>query len=209
MGKYKDALLALIIVAIFLAAHMIVYALDKRDEEKIALPEPAPVTAVEVSEPMLVAPAEPEPQPEAEQEQEPKPEPETPAIVYYNVPLDHETQDLLRQACEENDVDMVLALAMIRRETQFKNITGDGGASHGYMQVQTKWHSDRMERLGVTDLYDPLSNFRVGCNFIAELLEKYPLTDALTWYNSGETGRNQYADDVIAYMEEITAKGGV
>lgn len=49
MGKYKDAILALIMLAIFLAAHMIVYALDKRDEEKIELPE---VTVVEVTEPV-------------------------------------------------------------------------------------------------------------------------------------------------------------
>lgn len=202
MGKYKDAILALIIVAIFLAAHMIVYALDKRDEEKIVLPEPTPVTVTEVSEPILaipVIPAEPEPQPE----------PEVPTEVYYDVPLDYETQDLLRQACEESGVDMVLALAVISRETDFRNISGDNGNAYGYFQVWPKWHYDRMERLGVTDLNDPLGNFRVGCDFLAELLGKYHLAEALTAYNSGKPGNSAYARNVIERMDNITAKGGV
>lgn len=64
MGKHKDAILFGIAVAIFLACHMIVYALDKRDEPKITLPEPVPVTVTEVSEPMMEAPHESVPEPE-------------------------------------------------------------------------------------------------------------------------------------------------
>lgn len=52
MGKYKDTILFGIAVAIFLACHMIVYELDKRDEPEIVLPEPAPVTVVEVTGPV-------------------------------------------------------------------------------------------------------------------------------------------------------------
>lgn len=52
MGKHKDTILFGIAVAIFLACHMIVYALDKRDEPEIVLPEPAPVTVVEVTGPV-------------------------------------------------------------------------------------------------------------------------------------------------------------
>lgn len=52
MGKHKDAILFGIALAIFLACHMIVYALDKRDEPKITLPEPEPVTVEEVTGPV-------------------------------------------------------------------------------------------------------------------------------------------------------------
>lgn len=52
MEKHKDAILFGIALAIFLACHMIVYALDKRDEPKITLPEPVPVTVVEVTGPV-------------------------------------------------------------------------------------------------------------------------------------------------------------
>ena len=44
-------------------------------------------------------------------------------------------------------------------------------------------------------------NFRVGCDYLAELLGKYPLEEALTAYNSGKPGRSTYASNVLAYME--------
>lgn len=115
-----------------------------------------------------------------------------------DVPLSYEDQDFLHTACQESGVPYALALAVIERETQFQNLVGDDGASLGYMQVQERWHWDRMERLGVTDLMNPFGNFRVGCDFLAELLEKYPTQEALTAYNSGSPGYNQYSYDVMA-----------
>lgn len=127
----------------------------------------------------------------------------TPYYLQYDVPLDEETLRLISEACEVTGIRFELALSVIWKETRFKNSMGDGGASYGYMQVQPRWHKDRMERLGVTDLTDPYSNFLVGCDFLAELLAKYDLADALTYYNSGHTGCNQYARDVMNYMENL------
>jgi soluble lytic murein transglycosylase-like protein len=80
-----------------------------------------------------------------------------------------------------------LALAVVWQETDFRNVIGDGGDSVGYMQVQKKYHGDRMERLGVTDLFDPYSNFLVGCDYLVELVEKYgDIEKALVAYNQGE-----------------------
>ena len=121
----------------------------------------------------------------------------------YDIPLDKETQRLLYNACEATGMDMALAVSVIWRETHFQNLMGDGGDSYGYMQVQPKWHKDRMARLGVTDLLDPYSNFLVGCDFLAELLAKYDLPNALTYYNSGSPGYNQYARDVMDYMNNL------
>ena len=118
-----------------------------------------------------------------------------------DVPLDGDTQALLRAACEETGIPYELALSVIRQETEFQNITGDDGRSVGYMQVQRRWHEDRMARLGVTDLTDPYGNFRVGCDYLAELLGKYTLEEALTAYNSGKPGKSTYASNVLAYME--------
>ena len=119
-----------------------------------------------------------------------------------DVPLSYEDQDFLHTACQESGVPYALALAVIERETQFQNLVGDDGASLGYMQVQERWHWDRMERLGVTDLMNPFGNFRVGCDFLAKLLEKYPTQEALTAYNSGSPGYNQYSYDVMANYEK-------
>ena len=133
----------------------------------------------------------------------PASEPSVIDCPYYNVPLSCEIQDDLRCVCDTSGIDMTLALAVIQRETNFRNIIGDNGDSFGYMQVQPKWHKDRMDKLGVTDLMDPAGNFRVGCDYLAELLTKYPLEQALTCYNTGRPGYNQYARDVVGYLEEL------
>lgn len=124
--------------------------------------------------------------------------------VRSDVPLDAETQRLLYQACDETGIRYELALAVIWQETDFKNIMGDGGESFGFMQVQPRWHGERMERLGVSDLSDPYGNFLVGLDFLAELTGKYDLTEALTAYNSGKPGDSQYARDVLNYMNILT-----
>ena len=137
------------------------------------------------------------------------------SVLYENgyfrsdVPLDGETQALLHSACEEAGITYELALAVIRKETGFQNVMGDNGNSYGYMQIQPRWHEERMERLGVTDLTDPYSNFRVGCDFLAELLSKYTLEESLTAYNSGKPGKSEYAKSVMNYMEEYNYEEGV
>lgn len=130
-----------------------------------------------------------------------------------DVPLDAETQRLLWQACEETGIVYELALAVIWQETDFRNIQGDGGDSYGYMQVQKKYHGERMERLGVTDLNDPYGNFLVGCDYLAELANR---GRGIEWmlhaYNGGPAYANelakagevsQYAKDVLDYMKTL------
>lgn len=120
-----------------------------------------------------------------------------------DIPLDGETQAYLRAACEESGVTYELALAVIWKETGYQNITGDGGDSVGYMQIQTQWHQERMSRLGVDDLSEPYGNFRVGCDYLAELLRKYDTDKALTAYNTGKPGSSAYATDVLLKYHEL------
>lgn len=103
-----------------------------------------------------------------------------------DIPLTYEEQGCLRAACDEFEVPYSLALGLIEKETDFQNIVGDHGASTGYMQIQERWHTDRMRRLGVTDLSEPSSNFRVGLDLLSELYGKYgDWSMALTVYNMG------------------------
>lgn len=120
-----------------------------------------------------------------------------------DVPLDAELQSQLRAACEESGVEYELMLAVIRKETGYRNVMGDGGNSYGYCQVQPRWHKARMARLGVTDLMDPYGNFRVACDYMAELLSRYDTENALTAYNSGHPGHSEYAATVMGYWEEL------
>lgn len=130
-----------------------------------------------------------------------------------DIPLDDETQLLLYQACCRTGVQYELALAVVWKETNFRNVTGDSGASIGYMQVQPRWHGDRMERLGVMDLADPYWNFLVGCDYLSELLEKDRGVEwALMAYNGGPSYANKmaqaekvskYAENVLNYMNHL------
>ena len=166
--------------------------------QEIQLPTPVVAIALDSLEPSAIQTWEEDPNESEKIEQ---------ALVeqgYFrdDVPLSYEEQDFLHTACQESGVPYALALAVIERETGFRNVVGDDGASCGYMQVQERWHWDRMERLGVTDLMHPFGNFRVGCDYLAELLEKYPTQEALTAYNSGSPGYNQYSYDVMDNYEK-------
>lgn len=115
-----------------------------------------------------------------------------------DLPLDYETQMLLYGACLEFQVDYDLALAVIEQETGYRNLTGDGGESAGYMQIQRKWWSGLMDEIGTEDLNQPEDNFRTGCAILRHLLDKYGNTeDALTAYNSGRPGSSRYSRSVL------------
>jgi len=184
------------------------------EENAATEPTPAPVvTPAPTPTPVLTPTPTPEPTPV------PTMEPVIEVVevaldpVREDIPLDEETQWLLYQACTETGVQYELALAVVRQETSFRNINGDGGDSIGYMQVQPRWHSDRMERLGVTDLTDPYSNFLVGCDYLAEVIGKDKGVEwALMAYNGGASYANEmaeagkvskYATNVLDYMNEL------
>lgn len=123
-----------------------------------------------------------------------------------DVPLDYAEQDFLHTAAAEFGVDYYLMLGLIERETNFRNIPGDGGDSAGYCQIQRKWWSGLMEEIGAEDLNDPYDNFRTACAIVAHLTEKHGTTeDALTSYNSGKTGQSAYASAVLANAEKWRA----
>lgn len=139
---------------------------------------------------------------------------------YFNIPKDYEINGgclpevvQVYTYCLSKDygVDYPTVIALIERESSYKySATGDGGASKGYMQVMEKWHKDRMERLGVVDLYNPYSNVRVGIDFLSEILQRYPdYNEALMVYNMGETGAKRLWNTGVyetEYSKEITKR---
>lgn len=120
------------------------------------------------------------------------------------IPLTPEEQHALRSACNEFDIPVHLALGLIEKETGFRNISGDGGRSQGYMQVQRRWWSGLMKEIGTENLRDPEDNFRTGCAILRTLLDKYngDVPAALTAYNAGrDTGSRSYASAVLRNAE--------
>jgi soluble lytic murein transglycosylase-like protein len=183
------------VAAAIITAQMLLSAKTKAEE-----PKPSAATVTTIPQPKAVMPEAPVEDFENEKIEAALLEQ---GYLRDDIPLDYDTQALLRAACDETGVEFELALAVVWRETTFRNVGGDDGNSFGYMQVQPRWHRARMDRLGVTDLMDPAGNFRVGCDYLAELLAKYPLEQALTCYNTGRPGHNQYARDVVGYLEEL------
>lgn len=134
----------------------------------------------------------------------------------YSVPLETDIQRRIKEICMEEAIDPTVILAIIDVESSFDpKAMGDGGNSFGLMQIQPRWHSKRMEALGVVDLLDPKQNVAVGIDILAELVAKYDgdIEMALVAYNAGPTGayrhwfsRGVYSSDYSEKVLEISAK---
>ena len=75
--------------------------------------------------------------------------------------------------CQDYGVDYEMVFALIERESKcIWNAEGNDGETKGYMQIAEKWHEDRMERVGCSDMLNPFQNIRVGVDFLAELQDK-------------------------------------
>lgn len=127
---------------------------------------------------------------------------EEPSYLRDDVGLSYDEQHLLYAACEEFDIPYELALAIIWRETGFRNISVDG-EYFGYMMLAKKWVWPEMEELGVTNLMDPADNFRIGCCIMRQHIDnKGSVEAALCRYSNDYSG--SYASDVLEYMASLT-----
>jgi len=119
---------------------------------------------------------------------------------YYQIPQEYideggcfpeVVQAYLWCLCEERGINYYVVVALIERESRYQwDASGDNGNSKGYMQIYENWHKERMEAEGVTDLYDPYGNIRVGLNFLQELTGGGVNADyhyVLMSYNMGES----------------------
>lgn len=139
---------------------------------------------------------------------------------YYEIPSSYKmaggmfpevAQVYLWCICEEAGVDYYTVLALIERESGYRwDATGDNGNSKGLMQIQERWHTERMEALNVTDLYNPYSNMSVGVDFLAEIQDRYLASSGehcvLMVYNMGASGANKlWAEGIYstAYTRQI------
>lgn len=143
-------------------------------------------------------------------------ESETGRYIYYSIPQEYvmnggefsdELQEFTQDLCGVRQLSYPLILALIERETGYRNVNPNGCGSTGYMQIIPKWHEERMEKFGVTDLLDPKGNITVGIDYLSELFEKYHEVNlVLMAYNMGESGAKKLWKDGIyssAYADYI------
>ena len=111
------------------------------------------------------------------------------------------------------DPDILLALSWI--ESRWTPTAVSPHNAVGLCQIIAKWQGDRMARLGLYDLYDPVSNMIIAADLIHEL-QGYPNGADIQWvlmaYNEGVSSANQkynagiisdYVRDIFARREEL------
>lgn len=104
-----------------------------------------------------------------------------------------------------------LIMAIIEHESSGQTNVSNGNCK-GLMQIYERYHKDRMQRLGVTDIYDPYGNILVGTDYLMELAEEYEdLATVLMIYNGssnavsrGEAGNyTEYAKSIMERSAEL------
>lgn len=153
---------------------------------------------------------------------EPTPEATDPVKLLESVPLDAETQSAIFELCGSDPDTFCAIMAIAMTESHFDtDAVGDNGVSIGMMQINTRWQTDRMEALGITDLTDPVQCAAVALDILRELSEVYGFGwtedhglymgynmgpgSAKTALNAGTTSSG-YSRDVLAAYAEYAAE---
>lgn len=112
---------------------------------------------------------------------------------------------------EEYGICPELLMALIEKESS-GNADAQNGSCKGLCQVSEKWHQDRMEKLGVTDIFDPEGNIRLCADYLTELGTEYEdIGLTLMLYNGqsnavsmAEQGLlSNYAEWILTRSEEL------
>ena len=141
-----------------------------------------------------------------------------PTYKLCDIPLDEELQIWVFDYCKDKHISPYLVFAMCERESQYKaDAVGDRGNSLGIMQIQPRWHQERMDRLGCTDLLNPYQNVTVGIDILLDLYSKNEDTAwVLMAYNGGVAyadrhygagNISEYAECIMARAEELEQMG--
>lgn len=123
--------------------------------------------------------------------------------------------DYIDDIAERYHICPELLEAMIEQESAGQADAVSSGGDTGLMQVNPRWHKERMDKLGVTDLKDPYSNILVASDYLVELFEQYgDLPMVLMVYNGSsdaqerwESGNyTEYAISIMERTEELERK---
>lgn len=113
----------------------------------------------------------------------------------------------IERVCEPYNICPELVEAMIERESRW-NPKAQNGDCMGLMQISERWHRERMERLGVTDLLEPYDNILVGVDYMAELFERYedPGTVLMVYNGDSRAKDLQATGELSEYAEWILTR---
>lgn len=130
---------------------------------------------------------------------------------YEETYLDSSYVELCEEIGEEYAICPELLEALIERESH-GHADAQNGSCKGLCQISERWHSDRMERLGVSDIYDPEGNIRLAADYLTEmgaeyldiglvLMKFHGESDAESKAERGEL--SNYAEWILTRSEEL------
>ena len=111
-------------------------------------------------------------------------------------------ESLAFEYANENNLDPILVLAMIKTESNFKENATSHKDARGLMQIRDatfEWVCTKMPKTNNPkdmDIYDPEVNIRVGTFLIAMLYDEFgDMNTALAAYNAGRTNVIKWLKD--------------
>lgn len=84
------------------------------------------------------------------------------------------------------------------------NVGIEWAKCYGLMGVSSKWNADRMQRLGVNNLYEPYGNILVSTDLLLELFEKYEDPyEVLRFYGGYPEGDYEFSKEMLQRTWEL------
>ena len=134
------------------------------------------------------------------------------ATLLFSTPTEKPTQPYIdenqwtyiQNVCESYDVSPYIIASMIYYESSWKS-DAENGTCEGLMQISSKWHKDRMQKLNVTDLEVPEQNILIGTDYFNELIKEYKQPElALMKYNGTKNAEQLYRQGKITdYAKKV------
>ena len=122
------------------------------------------------------------------------------AYIPIDIPMEEELQEYIFTYCNEQNISPAIVISIIEKESNYnEKAIGDDGESFGLMQIYQKFHTDRIERLGATDLLDAKQNVKVGVDYLMELFKENPEP---AWVLNAYNGGRAYANRKLSAGEE-------
>jgi soluble lytic murein transglycosylase-like protein len=134
-------------------------------------------------------------------------------IPKYDIPLSAELQEFTYEKCVQYDVDYIMVLAIMQKESTFQSDLVYEG-NYGLMQINRSNHKYLKEHLGTTDFLDPKQNIEAGVFWLSGIYQNNTNPEKILMvYNMGgsiaqglwDLGREStgYSRAVMRAMDEI------
>jgi len=134
-------------------------------------------------------------------------------------PKENPYDPIIASVAHNTGVDPFLIRALIWRESRFNPQTHGAADERGLMQVTPEvgrmWaKANKLTDFQDDDLYDPVTNIRVGTWYLSRAIKRWPQTDdpitfALAEYNAGRSNALKWVDPTdpqnhIAFLQRVT-----